>query len=116
LGLGVGVVLDAVFPREEFRLQAGDIAARHGARFCPIHCCCSEAGLWRARMESRVQYVPRWTPVGWDEVRRLQGEYEPWDAGVALFVDAVNPFPENLERVLRRVRGSAPVSREQEGT
>jgi predicted kinase len=106
LGLEVGVVLDAVFPREEFRRLARDIANRHSARFCPITCTCSDEGIWQGRMKKREQYVPHWTPVGWDEVKRIQGEYEAWEAGAALFIDAVNPFRENLERVLERVRRS----------
>ena len=108
LALGVGVVLDAVFPRNEFRRLARGIAERHGARFYPIHCWCSDEQEWERRMKGRRQYVPNWTPVGWEEVVRLQGEYELWEAGTVLEVDAVSPLEENLERVMGWISGSEP--------
>jgi predicted kinase len=45
LSLGVGVVLDAVFPMEGFRSAARDIAGRNGASFRPIHCYCSNRSV-----------------------------------------------------------------------
>jgi predicted kinase len=107
LGLGVSVVLDAVFPLAEFRDEARAVAARHAARFHPIYCYCSDEAVWRARVAARVQYVPGWTPVGWEEVERLRGFYEPWDPAAALFVDALDPPAANLARVLAYLRDAA---------
>jgi predicted kinase len=106
LGLGISVVLDAVFPREGFRRLARDMASRHSAKFYPIHCYCSDEGIWLKRMKKRQQYVPNWTPVGWDEVKRIQTGYEPWEPEGVLFVDAISLFEENLARVLRWIRGA----------
>ena len=76
LSLGVSAVLDAVFPMEGFRLAARDIARRNSANFCPIYCYCSDRSVWRERMKGREQYVPNWTPVGWEAVERLAAMYE----------------------------------------
>ena len=104
LALGVGVVLDAVFPMQEFRSVAYNIAVRHGARFCPIHCICSDERVWQERMQDRKRYVPNWTPVGWSEVKRMQAVFEPWEPVSVLMVDAVNTLERNLELVLSWVR------------
>ena len=106
LALGVSVLPDAVFPMQEFRLRARDMADRHGARFRAIHCFCSDAKTWQRRMEERQQYVPHWTPVGWSEVERIREIYEPRKPRSALFVDAVNSLEENLARVLRWLRAA----------
>jgi predicted kinase len=107
LGLGVSVVLDGVFPLAEFRAEAQAIAARHAARFRPVYCYCSDEAVWRARGAARVQYVPGWTPSGWEEVERLRGFYEPWDPAAALFVDALAPPASNLARVVAYVQDGA---------
>jgi predicted kinase len=100
LSLGLGVVLDAVFPLAEFRLVARDIARRHRVRFRPIYCYCSDESVWRERVGGRRQFVPNWTPVGWAEVERLREIYEPWEPETALFLDALNPVQENLALAL----------------
>jgi predicted kinase len=107
LDLGLSVVLDAVFPLAGFRDEAQAVAARHAARFRPVYCYCSDEAVWRARVEARVQYVPGWTPVGWDGVERLRAFYEPWDPAAALFVDALDPPADNLARVLAYLRDVA---------
>ena len=107
LGLGVSVVLDAVFPLAGFRDEAQAVAARHGARFRPVYCYCSDEAVWRERVEARIQYVPGWTPIGWEEVERLRGFYEPWDPAAALLVDALDPPEANLARVLTYLRAAA---------
>ena len=100
LSLGVSVVLDAVFPMEGFRSAARDIAHRNSANFRPIYCYCSDRSVWRERMKGREQYVPNWTPVGWEAVERLQATYEPWDPETTLFVDSLNHLADNLVLVM----------------
>jgi len=104
LSLGVSVVLDAVFPMHGFRSAAHDISLRNNANFCPIYCYCSEQSVWRERMKGRQQYVPNWTPVGWEAVERLQAMYEPWDPETTLFVDSLNKFEDNLVLVIDWIR------------
>ena len=100
LSLGVGVILDAVFPMAGFRDLVRGMAEDHEADFLPIFCHCSNMGLWKDRFNGRVQYVPDWTPVGWDEVLRIQDYFEPWREDEALFLDSVDDFKQNLERTL----------------
>ena len=109
LSLGVSVVLDAVFPMEGFRSAARDIAHRNSANFRPIYCYCSDRSVWRERMKGREQYVPNWTPVGWEAVERLQAMYEPWDPETTLFVDSLNNFEDNLVLVIDWIRRAGEV-------
>lgn len=101
LGLGVGVILDGVFPLAGFRDQARKIASRHAAIFRPVFCHCSDEALWRSRMPQRQAFVPNWTPVGWDEVERLQSIFEPWDSDKALSLDAVEDLEANFRSLVR---------------
>jgi predicted kinase len=101
LALGVSVILDAVFPLGPFRDEAREIAARHGARWKPVVCHCSDRSVWQGRMDNRVQYVPHWTPVGWDEVERVLTYYSPWSKGEALFLDSVEPVVSNFARLVK---------------
>lgn len=107
LALGVGVILDAVFPLPGYRSQARAIAQKHGARFCPIYCYCSNERLWQARMNNRTQYVPDWTPKGWDEVLRLRDDFVAWSPQEALCLNAIHPVAVNLQIALHYL-ASAP--------
>lgn len=100
LSSGLGVILDAVFPKEGFRLRAEALAGRHGAYFRPILCYCSDEDLHKKRLEKREQLVPHWSPVGWDEVARVRGIFEPWTDESALRLDAADDFVSNLSRAL----------------
>lgn len=100
LGLGLGVVLDAVFPQEGFRDRVRQMASTHMAYFRPIICHCSNRELWQARIEHRLQLVPGWPPAQWDEVERVQAIFEPWSYPDVLALDAANPLEENVKRAL----------------
>ena len=104
LGLGIPVVLDAVFPLLELRQAAREMAARHGARWRPVVCHYSEENLYRRRLEERVQYTPGWTPLGWEEVERVRTYYQPWPDGEALTLDAVEPIEANFARLVDYLR------------
>ena len=104
LALGIGVILDAVFPMKGFRDRAATLAASHGVALRPIFCFCSDEALFKERLKARDQYVPHWTPVGWEEVERVRAYFEPWPQGAALRLDAVQPFDANLERALEWIR------------
>lgn len=105
LGLGVSVILDATFPLDHFRIVASEIAVRHHARFCVIYCHCSDDAVWRKRMEQRVQYVPGWRPVGWDDVLRMRTYYQPWGDN-ALVVDSLMTPEDNFSIVLDRIENA----------
>jgi predicted kinase len=99
LGLGLSCILDATFPLDHFRLVASETAIRHKARFAAIYCYCSDERVWRERMRDRVQYVPGWKPVGWEDVLRMREYYQPWNDN-ALFVDSLRSPEENIPVVL----------------
>ena len=100
LALGVSVILDGVFPMRGYRSEAEGFARAYGAQFRPIYCYCSDEDLWQARMHQRVQYVPDWTPVGWEEVLRLREMFEAWQPEQALFLDAVKPIDYNYAQAV----------------
>jgi len=105
ISLGVSVILDATFPLDHFRSVASDIAARHDARFAAIYCHCSDEVMWRARMERRVQYIPGWKPVGWEDVERMREYYQPWGDN-ALTVDTLLPPQVNFPIVLSYIQNA----------
>ncbi len=105
LGLGLGVVLDAVFPPARFRQAAREIAARRGVALAVVQCVCSDEALWRARLDSRPEIVPGWPPEGWAEVERLRPIWQPWPPGETLVVDAIHPFESNLAAILAYIDG-----------
>lgn len=102
LDLGVSVILDATFPLDHFRMVASEIAARHQARLCPFYCHCSDDAVWHSRMNQRVQYVPGWKPVGWDDVLRMRQYYQPWNEN-AVVLDSIHQPETNFPRVLQAV-------------
>lgn len=104
LALGLSVILDAVFPLSGFRFEARQMAEAHGARFRPIYCHCSDETLWRYRMEHRVQLVPGWPPVGWQEVERLLPQFEAWTEPDVLRLDSKDNLDDNVQRALAYVR------------
>ena len=105
LGLGVSAILDATFPLDHFRMVASEIAVRHDARLCALYCACSDDDLWRKRMTSRVQYVPGWRPVGWDDVLRMRQYYQPWHDNAAMIDTRYSPN-ENFPRVLEAIQNA----------
>lgn len=110
LSLGISAVLDGVFPLPGFRADAEEKTRVHGAQFRPIFCYCSDEALWQARMQTRTQYVPDWTPVGWEEVLRLRERFEAWHDGQALFLDAVDPIEANFARTVRWIESEPAVT------
>lgn len=105
LSLGLSVILDATFPLDHFRTVASETAARHKARFCALYCYCSDDQVWKDRMKQRVQYVPNWKPVGWEDVIRMRDYYQPWNAN-ALFVDSLHSPEENFPLVLEYIKNA----------
>lgn len=100
---GLSVVVDAVFIGPD-REPARALAARYGARFCPVHTVISDEREWRARVEERRAQLPsEWDVATWERIQRQRLDFAPWEPGVALTVDGVEPLDQNLTRVLRFV-------------
>jgi predicted kinase len=106
LSLGVSVVLDATFPLDHFRMVASETAIRHHARWCAFYCYCSDDAVWQERMNSRVQYVPGWKPVGWEDVLRMRQYYQPWNDN-ALLIDSLRGSDDNFVLVLDAVHNAS---------
>lgn len=102
LSLGGTVVLDAVFPRREFRERAKALAAYHGRGFVAVACQCSDAQLWQDRVSTRPQMVTGWSPVDWTQAQQVAASFEPW-ADPVLLVDTARPATECIQAVLRHV-------------
>jgi predicted kinase len=105
LSHGLSIILDATFPLDHFRMVASEIAARHKANFCAIYCTCSDDAVWEHRMRQRVQYVPGWRPVGWNDVLRMREYYQPWNNN-ALTVDSMKPPEANVLMVMDYIQSA----------
>jgi predicted kinase len=99
LALGQSVILDSVASFERIRVQWREAAHEFGAQWRVVECVCSDKVLHRERLNGRQRNIPGWHELTWSEVERVRGYYEPWTEEL-LVVDAVRPFPENLQAVL----------------
>lgn len=108
LKLGVSCVLDAVFPQQGFREIAEQIAVQHQAVFCPIYCFCSNLALWHQRwhdrMKPEMESPAMWLPFTWQDVERIGKTFEQWQRSDVIDLDAVQPFEDNLSRLLHTLR------------
>lgn len=105
IALGMGAVLDAVYPMPEFRDAAREMVESYRGRMYAIYCHCSDEAIWRELIRNRTSFIPGWDPVGWSEVERLRQMFVPWGPNEALMVDAVNSLDANLEAVLNYING-----------
>ena len=106
LSLGLSCIRDAPSPLHPSRTVARETPARHKSRFTAIYCYCSDDLVWQERMKERVQYVPGWKPVGWDDVLRMREYYQPWNNN-ALFIDSLRSPDENLPVVMDHIQQAA---------
>ncbi len=99
LSLGVGCVLDAVFPRQEFRDVAIRYAQEHNAIFIPIYCYCSDKNLWKSRWMERATtaHESHYMTFTWDDVERIETQFELWEHPNLIQLDAVKSYEENLQ-------------------
>ncbi len=105
LGLGVSVMLDAVFPLPGYRKEAAQIAGNHAAQFRPIYCYCSNEAEWKKRLNNRSHiYVPHWSPVGWSEVEHFREFFTPWPPDTSLFLDTMDSLDDNLTKTLAWIK------------
>ncbi len=99
LKLGVSVIADSIFMNLE-RFHAQAIARKTGARFLPVHTFISDEAVWQQRVTARSQSSdPADGAATWSQVLAQRQGYRPWEAGTALFVDAIRPLDENYAAV-----------------
>lgn len=98
LMLGQGAIVDDIVGEGQWE-QWSQTAESFAARLVPIECVCSDVAVHRRRVEGRVRGIPGWHEVGWDHVERMRSE-TPSLTVDRLTVDAIEPFDDNLQRVL----------------
>jgi predicted kinase len=99
LKLGISVIADSIFMNLD-RFHARAIAYLTGARLLPVHTFVSDEAVWEKRVSTRFQVSdPADGVASWSQVTAQRGGYRPWDAGTALFVDAIRPLDENYAAV-----------------
>ena len=104
--LGVSVILDAVHFSQEARDSTRALAKKHNARFHVIHTLCSDRNIWRERVVTRAESSsPNETPAQWDSIMAELAKFQPWNQDEALFVDAIYPVDENIQKVLDYLAG-----------
>jgi predicted kinase len=99
LVLGQSAILDCVAGQESLREQWRTLAAGYEAGWQVIECVCSDEALHRKALAARQRGIPGWYELGWEEVERVRGYYEPWQEE-CLVLDMVNPLPDNIQVVL----------------
>jgi len=99
LKLGVSVIADSVFMGTD-RLQAQEMAARHGANFRPVYCFVSDEKEWKKRVTERLDDEQVSGAADWEQIQHQRQWFSPWQRGTGLFVDAVEPIEQNFTKVL----------------
>jgi predicted kinase len=108
LALGLSVAIDSVFMRND-RLHAQELARAHGAAFRPVYTFVSDEKLWEARVTARFERSnPADGVATWERIREQRKNFQHWQPGTALFVDAVQPLEQNFAAVLAFVTGAEP--------
>lgn len=105
LGLGVSVIVEGVFANHATRQEMSELAVKYNAEFCPIYMHCSDEGLWKQRLLSRMQSAhPDDTFTGWHEVQIMRRKYAPWSPDYTLYIDSAFPMEENMEAVIKYLK------------
>lgn len=105
LNLGVSCILDAVFPKHEFRQTAAQIADKYGATFYPIHCYCSDQTLWKSRWHQRASADDgaHWMEFKWADVERIAAYFEAWDHPNLIQIDSAQDHADNINALLSMI-------------
>lgn len=102
LSIGLSVVVDSVFMGLD-RIHAQELARQYQAAFRPVYCFVSDEVLWEQRVSARFDALQNPAVASWARIQHQREHFRPWEAGTALFVDAVQPLAHNLASVLEYV-------------
>jgi predicted kinase len=109
LELGVSVILDSIFMNLE-RFHARAIARQSGARFLPVYTFISDEVIWNERVTQRsAASKPEDGLASWEQVQMQQRWFRKWEAGTAIFLDAVRPEEENYAALRDALMASTPL-------
>lgn len=104
LEFGINVVVDSVFMNTD-RHHAQEIARRYGARFRPIHTFVSDEGVWEKRVTARYEALNKKEVATWKRIQYQRGHFLEWKPGTALFIDSLDLFEKNYQKVRDYVLG-----------
>lgn len=96
--LGLSVIVDSVFMNTD-RHHAQQIAAKYGARFCPIYTHISDDQIWEQRVTARYELLNDQNVATWEDVQRQRGHFREWEPNTALFIDSLDGFDQNYDRI-----------------
>ncbi len=95
----VSVILDAVFTTDSLREQIISIAEEAKVELYFVVCICSDEKIWKERVMQRPEMVEGWTPADWEEVQRVQRNYDSWSMP-HLQLDSVDSLDDNFKKLL----------------
>jgi predicted kinase len=109
LGLGIGVVVDAVSAVEPAREMWRRAARSAGAELRVLEVICSDERLHRTRLESRRRDIEGFYEPTWEQVQRRRAEHEPWRDD-RLVIDTVTDPEAAIRQALAYLAGDQPRS------
>jgi predicted kinase len=102
LELRLSVVVDSVFMNTD-RHHAQSLARKYAARFRPIHTYVSDEDIWQERVMKRFADSAH-NAADWKQIEHQRTHFLKWEINTALFVDGVDRFEDNFEKVFSFVK------------
>ena len=99
LMLNQSVILDSVASTQSIRKVWKELSERYRAQRYVIECICSDESLHRANLAKRERNIPGWHELAWADVEKVRKYYSRWVED-RLIVDTVNPYDQNLVKVI----------------
>ena len=103
LKVGQSAILDSVASTQSIRATWRNLAKAYHARWLVIECICSDEALHRIQLFKRERHIPGWHELEWSDVEKVKDYFSPWEEE-RLIVDIVNPYEENLAKVVTYCR------------
>lgn len=114
LELGLSVIVDSIFMNTDPH-HAQSMARTYQAAFRPVHTFVSDEQLWRERVMKRYEESGHMS-ANWKQIEGQRLHFRKWEEGTALFIDGLEPFEQNLNRMLDFVSGEIDLNPLEERT
>jgi predicted kinase len=88
------------------RFHAQELARKHNVRFLPVYVYLSNENVWKERVTNRFDEMKHPEIATWERIQHQRQRFREWEPGTALFVDSLNPFEQNYQKVLDFVTGA----------
>ena len=105
LEAGLNVIVESVFMNKD-RFHAQELARKHNVRFLPVYVYLSNENVWKERVTNRFDEMKHPEIATWERIQHQRQRFREWEPGTALFVDSLNPFEQNYQKVLDFVTGA----------